>query len=156
MTFKTQQLVEILSEEELLKLKLKPTKIDEIFSIDLTLTTLCQIDGEDFINFCGRLRKHELYLSTMIYIFHEKYSYYNAIEISWKHKLLFRTSLLHYEMVSKRWVTKVKGCLPSSRSQTTLTRLWLFLTTYPLRWHFLLYEHWLKKSEHFKTTYLVL
>ena len=26
------------------------------------LTTKIQIDGEDFINFCGLLRKHELYL----------------------------------------------------------------------------------------------
>ena len=23
-------------------------------------TTYCQIDGEDFVNFCGLLRKHEL------------------------------------------------------------------------------------------------
>ena len=37
----------------------KATKIDEIFTVDLTLTT-SQIDGEDFVNFCGLLRKHEL------------------------------------------------------------------------------------------------
>ena len=41
----------------------KGTKIDKIFTVDLTLTTQCQIDGEDFINFCGLLRKHELYLT---------------------------------------------------------------------------------------------
>ena len=35
----------------------KATQIDEIFTVDLTQ---CQIDGEDFINFCGLLRKHEL------------------------------------------------------------------------------------------------
>ena len=40
----------------------KAKKIDEIFTIDLTLCSKCQIDGEDFINFCGLLRKHELYL----------------------------------------------------------------------------------------------
>ena len=34
----------------------KATKIDEIFTVDLTLTTQCQIDGEDFVNFCGPLR----------------------------------------------------------------------------------------------------
>ena len=28
------------------------TKIDEIFTVD----------GEDFVNFCGLLRKHELYM----------------------------------------------------------------------------------------------
>ena len=38
----------------------KATKIDEIFTVDLTVTTSCQIDGEDFVNFCGFLRKHEL------------------------------------------------------------------------------------------------
>ena len=32
----------------------KATKIDKIFTVD------CQIDGEDFVNFCGLLRKHEL------------------------------------------------------------------------------------------------
>ena len=35
--------------------------IDEIFNFDLTLCSKCQIDGEDFINFGGLLRKHELY-----------------------------------------------------------------------------------------------
>ena len=38
----------------------KTTKIDEIFTFDLTLCTKCQIDGEDFVNFCGLLRKYEL------------------------------------------------------------------------------------------------
>ena len=39
----------------------KATIIDEIFTADLTVTTYCQIDGEDFVNFCGLLRKRELY-----------------------------------------------------------------------------------------------
>ena len=39
----------------------KDTKIDEIFTVDLTITTYCQIEGEDFVNFCGLLRKRELY-----------------------------------------------------------------------------------------------
>ena len=38
----------------------KATKIYEIFTVDLTLTTQRQIDGEDFVNFCGLLKKHEL------------------------------------------------------------------------------------------------
>ena len=38
----------------------KDTKIDEIFTVDLTLCSRCQIDGEDFVNFCGLLIKHEL------------------------------------------------------------------------------------------------
>ena len=41
----------------------KATKFDKIFTVDLTLTTYCQIDGEDFVNFCGLLRKRELYLN---------------------------------------------------------------------------------------------
>ena len=40
----------------------KATKSGEIFTVDLTLCSKCQIDGEDFVNFCGLLRKHELYL----------------------------------------------------------------------------------------------
>ena len=41
----------------------KATKIDKIFTVDLTLTTLRQMDGEDFVKFCGLLRKHKLYIS---------------------------------------------------------------------------------------------
>ena len=37
----------------------KATKFEKIFTVDLTLTTYCQINGEDFINFCGLLGKHE-------------------------------------------------------------------------------------------------
>ena len=39
----------------------KATEIDEIFTFDLKICSKCQIDGEDFIIFCGLLRKHELY-----------------------------------------------------------------------------------------------
>ena len=39
----------------------KATKIDKTFTVDLTLCIKCQIDSEDLINFCGLLRKHELY-----------------------------------------------------------------------------------------------
>ena len=40
----------------------KKKKNDEIFTGDWTLCSKCQIDGDYFINFCGLLRKHELYL----------------------------------------------------------------------------------------------
>ena len=36
------------------------TKIDKIFTINLTLCSKCQMDGEDFIKFCGLLGKHKL------------------------------------------------------------------------------------------------
>ena len=38
----------------------KATKIDEIFSVDLTVTTYCQIDDEDLVNFFLLLRKRKL------------------------------------------------------------------------------------------------
>ena len=38
----------------------KATKIDEIFTVDLTVCSKCQIDGEEFVKFCGLLRKQEL------------------------------------------------------------------------------------------------
>ena len=38
----------------------KARKTDEIFTLDLTVTTYCQIDSEDFVNFCGLLRNLEL------------------------------------------------------------------------------------------------
>ena len=49
-----------------IKFSKKATKIDEIFTDNLTLTTLCQINGEDFVNFSGLLRKHELYVNQLI------------------------------------------------------------------------------------------
>ena len=39
----------------------KATKIDEIFTVDLTLCSKRQNDREDFFNFCGLLRKYKLY-----------------------------------------------------------------------------------------------
>ena len=39
----------------------KATKIEKIFAINLTMCSNRQIDGEDFINFFGLLRKHKLF-----------------------------------------------------------------------------------------------
>ena len=36
------------------------TKIGKIFTINLTVCSNRQIEGEDFVNYCGLLRKHEL------------------------------------------------------------------------------------------------
>ena len=38
----------------------KATKIDKIFTVDLTVCSKCQIDCEDFVKFSGLLRKREL------------------------------------------------------------------------------------------------
>ena len=43
----------------------KATKFDKIFTVDLTLCSKCQIDGEEFVNFCGLLGKYELYLQNL-------------------------------------------------------------------------------------------
>ena len=45
----------------------KATKNDEIFTVDLTLCSKCQIVGEDFISLCGLFRKHELYSQKPIH-----------------------------------------------------------------------------------------
>ena len=42
----------------------KAIRIDEIFTVNLTVCSKCQIDGEDFVNFHGLLKKYELYLSA--------------------------------------------------------------------------------------------
>ena len=47
-----------------LTLSKKATKLDEIFIVNLTLCSKCQIDGEDLVNFCDLLGKHELYNRT--------------------------------------------------------------------------------------------
>ena len=39
----------------------KATKNDKIFTVDLTLCSKFQIDSEDFVNFCGLLRKYKHY-----------------------------------------------------------------------------------------------
>ena len=45
----------------------KAPKIQEIFAVDLTLCSKRQIDGEEIINFCGLLRKHELYVHFFVF-----------------------------------------------------------------------------------------
>ena len=44
----------------------KDTKIDEIFTADLTLCSKFQTVSEDFVKFCALLRKHELYQKNQI------------------------------------------------------------------------------------------
>ena len=63
----------------------KATKIDQIFIVDLTLCSNCQIDGENLVNFCGLLRKHELYQSgrkkkTIFYVLINTNFYYKIFK----------------------------------------------------------------------------
>ena len=50
--------------QSLLKLTFseKATKIDKIFTVNLRVCRNRQIDGEDFVNYCSLLTKHELYI----------------------------------------------------------------------------------------------
>ena len=43
----------------------KATEFDKIFAVDVTLCIKCQIDSEDFVNFCGLLGIYELYQSKL-------------------------------------------------------------------------------------------
>ena len=43
----------------------KATKMDEIFTVDLTLCSKCQIDGEDFVNFRGHLKNMNFVVNTL-------------------------------------------------------------------------------------------
>ena len=48
----------------------KAKKIDGIFTVNLTLCGKRQIDGEDFDNFCGLLRRlYELYFSAHVFAY---------------------------------------------------------------------------------------
>ena len=44
----------------------KAKKVDEIFTVDLTLFSIRQMDGEDFVNFRGLLGKYELYQTVLL------------------------------------------------------------------------------------------
>ena len=56
----------------------KATKIDEIFTVEMTfISSKCQIDGEDFVIFCGLLRKYELYYETEFFCLFGLLSFYN-------------------------------------------------------------------------------
>ena len=46
----------------------KVTKIDEIFTVDLTICSKCQIDGEDFIIFAAFLEKMNFTYSSAIVV----------------------------------------------------------------------------------------
>ena len=48
----------------------KATKIDKIFTGDLTFCSKCQTYGDDFVNFCGVLRKQELYNRYLFFSHH--------------------------------------------------------------------------------------
>ena len=81
----------------------KATKIDKIFTVDLTLCSKCQINGEDFVNFCGLLRKHELYQGNSAYRWHFQYQPTYLLTSPCQRSL--RTPLnLHSEQALLNWI----------------------------------------------------
>ena len=95
----------------------KATKIDQIFTVDLTLSSKC---GENFVNFCGLLRKQELQWKIIInlgtwvgkiditevwYLHHEeKIAKYRVVGLNYKSPFIYTVHILHTKLV---WV----GCL---------------------------------------------
>ena len=57
----------------------KVRKFEKIFTVDLTLCSKCQIHGENFVNFYGLLRKHELYQAELIIFSSHFHSYSTKI-----------------------------------------------------------------------------
>ena len=57
----------------------KAPEIDKIFIVNLTVCSNRQIDGEDFVNFCGLLRKHELYYVRLSYLLQNRTSFMDAL-----------------------------------------------------------------------------
>ena len=71
------------------------TKIDKIFTVDLTVTTYCQIDDENFVNFCGHFRKHELYHTGTFYqiYFHSNIHINSEVTVISKEANLYKLSI---------------------------------------------------------------
>ena len=61
----------------------KATKIDEIFTVNLTVCSKCQIDGEDFVKCCGLLRKRELYKTELQLFFGDVIIDKKALDFTW-------------------------------------------------------------------------
>ena len=84
----------------------KATKIDKIFNINLILCSKCQIDGEDFVNFRGLLRKQELYnnFSKFVYWLSE-----NALDVRstypMKLESTYFTKLISDNAILLHWCT---------------------------------------------------
>ena len=58
----------------------KATKIDKIFTIDLTLCSKCQIDGEDFVDFCGLLNTNFIWNDIYVVLHHHQITPKNLSE----------------------------------------------------------------------------
>ena len=100
--------------------------MDEIFTVDLTL--ISQIDGEDFVNFCGLLWKHELYSSLYIFDYFrnipEKHcgiflGIFNPVVVV----CIFQKCNISTESISKSGIS----CFVANK--LTFVRLWLSIYT---------------------------
>ena len=61
-------------------LKFRQHKLKKIFTVNLTFTIWCQIINEYCVNFCGLLRKYELYSTGFLLFFREKSMMHTSYE----------------------------------------------------------------------------
>ena len=73
----------------------KASKIDEIFTVDLTLCSKRKINGEDFDNFRGLLRKYELWVKLLI----RKYAKVFYVIVNKKHSLNNANMYTQYRLI---------------------------------------------------------
>ena len=88
----------------------KATNNDKIFTVNLTLCSKCQIYSEDFVNFCGLLRKHELYHFFNEYLSFENLKIYTYIMIQ-------EGFILSFEQQNKYFVNFMKKKLMKKISE---------------------------------------
>ena len=101
----------------------KDTNIDEIFTVDLTLYSMCQIDGEDLVNFCGLLRKHELYQSGR----KKKTIFYVLINTNFYIRFL-NVIMISYSQFWKRVYLKLIWAIFLNFNNYCLDNLWTKMT----------------------------
>ena len=104
----------------------KATTIDEIFTVDLTLCRMCQIDGEDFAIFYGLLRKYELYHTYVL-------------------SLIRPTWLIHWTFLPSKWNTIVGLKMMEKSGLENI----IYKSLQAGKWLHILSHYWICDFEHF-------
>ena len=103
----------------------KARKLDEIFTDDLTLCSKCQIGGEDFVNFCGLLRKYELYIITKQMLWKGKLKLWITIQFETSCQEILHATKFSLKAILCLVISVNKECLPKGRPK--IYYLWMFL-----------------------------
>ena len=99
------------------KFSKKAKKIDNIITFDLILYIKCQINSEDFVNFCGLLRIHKLSCSAVVHKFTQMYCKFvivqcnkQSVVIFWLSNLakqsidLIKSNLYNFDLIEVKWL----------------------------------------------------